>query len=661
MQSGDASRTVSTLEMSVDWWKPAEIIDYSVYLVYRGATWLLGLMPLLFVFRAGQVIGWVGYYLFGGYRNLAKANIRIAYPDWSGEQVNQCAKQHFKNLVANLLCASALVEKPWEEVKKYVDTTNFDRALQWINTAKSVVWTLNHIGNWELIIFSRELARPGRHGVVYRALPNRFIDAHIRRARSRTGLDMIERKQGISHSTRILNEGGMLGILVDQHAGDKGIWTPFFGRLASTSPLAALLAAKTGAELLPVAIMTVGPAQWRLEAGEFIPKENASIEEVTCRINRALEMFISRRPSDWFWVHQRWKTPSPKFLLRGYKRGVHVPEATTLSPFRILVRSGNWLGDAVMSAEAVRRIKRGRPDAHVTILTRAKLADFWRLVQEVDEIITIEPGDSVFRVASNIRGKFDAAVVFPNSVRTAFEVWLARIPRRVGCARPFRRFLLNQLIPEPSVPRPVQHQSGHYLRIAKCIGADMEEKLDQMENATAEPMVAGLCPGAEYGPAKRWTEFGAAAQRLCERNGLHWLIFGTAQEKPIGEALMNALGSDATDLTGRTSLADLASQLRRCSVLLTNDTGTMHLASFLGVPTVAIFGSTEPALTGPVGEGHIVIRHHVECSPCFLRECPLDFRCMKAVTVDEVVDAVERALDADFAEKGVASNAPPEA
>jgi heptosyltransferase II len=608
--------------------------------------WLLGLIPLLVVFRTGQVIGWLEYYLLGGYRNLAKANIRIAYPDWSRKEVDRCAKQHFKDLIANLLCAFALAEKPWAEVRKYVDTTIFDAALERINSAKSVVWTVNHIGNWELIIFCGGLVRPGHHGVVYRALPNRFIDAHIRRARSRTGLELIERKEGVSQSTRILKEGGMLAILVDQHAGDKGIWTPFFGRLASTSPLAALLAVKTSAEVLPVAFMTAGPARWRLEAGDFISKENASIEELTYRINRALETFISRRPSDWFWVHQRWKTPSPKFLLRGYKRGVYVPQNGTLSPFRILVRSSNWLGDAVMSADAVRRIERGRLDAHVTILTRAKLADFWRLVPEVDELITIEPGDSVFRVASKIRGRFDAAIVFPNSVRAAIEVWLAGIPRRVGYARPFRRFLLNQLIPEPSVPGPIRHQSGHYLRIANRIGAEMEEQLDQLEKPVPDAMVAGLCPGAEYGPAKRWTEFGPAASRLSERNGLRWLIFGTAQEKPIGAALMSALGNNATDLTGRTSLAELASQLRRCRVLLTNDTGTMHLASFLGVPTVAIFGSTEPALTGPLGNGHVVIRHHVECSPCFLRECPIDFRCMKAVTVDEVVSAVERVLAA---------------
>jgi heptosyltransferase II len=627
--------------------RPADTLDYSVYILFRGVTWFLGCLPVSWVFRSGQAIGWFGHLLLGGYRRLARENIKIAFPDWSRKEVNRCAKQHFMDLVANLLCAFALVEKPWQKVERYLDTRNFERALERINGAKSVLWTINHIGNWELFIFCSRFVRPGKqkHGVIYRALPNRFIDEHIREARSRTGLEMIERKRGLAQSTRILKDGGMLAILVDQHAGDKGIWTPFFNRLASTSPLPAILATKTGAELLPVAVITVGPGKWRLEVGEFVPKEGGPIEEVTYRINRALESLIRKRPSDWFWVHQRWKTPAPKFLLRDYKRGVYLPaNGPPLSPFRILVRSTNWLGDAVMSVEAVRRIKRGRPDVRLTILTPAKLADFWRLVGEVDDVIAIEPNDSVLSVSAKIRAGFDVAILFPNSVRSALEVWLAGIPRRVGYARPWRRALLNQLISEPSAPGPLRHQVGHYLRIAHRIGADMEETLEHPERQSPDPVLVGLCPGAEYGPAKRWTEFGPTAMELSKRHGLHWLIFGTAKEKPIGDQLIKVLGSCATDLTGSTTLSELISKIQRCRVLLTNDTGAMHLSSFLGVPTVAIFGSTEPALTGPLGEGHIVIRHHVECSPCFLRECPIDFRCMKAVKVEEVVSAVERVL-----------------
>ena len=130
-----------------------------------------------------------------------------------------------------------------------------------------------------------------------------------------------------------------------------------------------------------------------------------------------------------------------------------------------------------MSTPAVRRIKRGRPDVRLTVLTRSKLADFWRLVPEVDELITIDPGDSIFRVASKIRGRFEVAILFPNSIRAAIEAWLAAIPRRVGYSRPWRDFFVNQFIPDAPFPAPLRHQTGHYLRIADRIGANLGEPL----------------------------------------------------------------------------------------------------------------------------------------------------------------------------------------
>jgi heptosyltransferase II len=618
-----------------------DALDFVVYLVYRFSGWFLGLFPLAGVFRFGQLAGAIAYVLLRSYRRLARENIRIAFPDWSSHEVERCARRHFMDLGANLLCSLVLMGKPWVTVRKYLDLTNLERIQERMNRVGSVVWAINHIGNWELFVYTVRIVRPGTHGVVYRALSNRFIDAHVRRVRKSTGLKLIERQHGLAQCTNLLKSGGMLAVLVDQHAGDKGIWTPFFDRLASTTPLPAILAKKTGAQLLPVAIFTAGPARWRLEVGDFIPQEGASTEELMHQVNRALESLIMRRPSDWFWVHQRWKTPSPRFLLEEYKRGVCTPrDVSVLKPFRILIRSSNWLGDAVMSSEAVRRIKYGRPDCVLTILTQSKLADFWRLLPEVDEVLTINPRDSVWCVGSKIRDRFDVAILLPNSHRVAIEAWLAGIPRRVGYSRRWRNGFVNQLVPEPKGPRPLSHQKKHYLRIAERIGADLRKALPEAVRWKSEPGLAGLCPGAEYGPAKRWPEFGAAACELSEWLGLHWLIFGTAKERSISDKIAKRLGTHATDLTGRTTLSELITQLRRCEVLLTNDTGTMHLAAFLGVPTVSIFGSTEPQLTGPIGIGHTVLRHHVECSPCFLRECPLDFRCMKAVTVEEVVRAV---------------------
>ena len=121
---------------------------------------------------------------------------------------------------------------------------------------------------------------------------------------------------------------------------------------------------------------------------------------------------------------------------------------------------------------------------------------------------------------------------------------------------------------------------------------------------------------------------------------MQWILFGTKNDAVVGEQIATALGDSCINRIGQTTLDQLIDELRQCHLLLTNDTGTMHLAALLGVSTVAIFGSTEPRLTGPLGDRHIVLRHHVECSPCFLRKCPIDFRCMKAVSVQEVVDAV---------------------
>jgi len=625
--------------------KLALLGDYLVYLSYRAAGWILLQIPLAWTFRIGQAFGLAGYFLLASYRRLAIANLRIAFPDWSEAATANCAREHFKNLVANLLSSFVLTQKPWTEAARYVDTSSFEKQASRINAAKNSVWVVNHIGSWELMIFATEWVRRGNHAVFYQRLRNRFIDEHVRSLRISTGLEMLDRSQGLSRGVTILRNGGMVAVLVDQHAGDKGIWVPFFGRLASTTPFPAILAKKTGAKLLPVAVTTIGLAKWRVEVGEFISDEDGRVEELTHRINLQLESQIVRNPADWFWVHDRWKTPSPNFLLRRYKRGVYFPgDGRDLKPFRILIRSSNWLGDAVMAVPAVRRIKRGRPDVYLAVLTRANLADFWRSLAEVDDVIPVALDMPVFGVAKEIRGRFDVAILLPNSPRTGLEVWLAGIPRRVGYHRPWRDFLLNQFIPEPPGPGPISHQSNRYLRLAERIGADIDEPIPELVRAEPESLVGGLCPGAEYGPAKRWPHFGDAAEKLSKAFGLHWLILGTAKEVSLGRELAGQLGAAATDLTGKTNLSELMQHVRRCCLLITNDTGTMHLAAYLGVPTVAIFGSTEPGLTGPIGHGHVVLRHHVECSPCFLRECPLDFRCMNAVTVDEVVTAASRVL-----------------
>jgi lipopolysaccharide heptosyltransferase II len=362
-----------------------------------------------------------------------------------------------------------------------------------------------------------------------------------------------------------------------------------------------------------------------------------------------IEQQIRRAPEDWFWVHNRWKTPHPNFLLAHYKRGIYLPpeiSARDLKPFRILIRSSNWLGDAVMSVPAVRAIKNGRPDVHVTIAAPDKIAPMWKLIPEVDATIPL-PNDSLVPVVRLLKQQspFDVAILFPNSLRVAFETWLSGIPQRVGYRGHWRSWLVNQIVRERKKPGPPEHHSLRFLRIARECGAEASNvqvaNIPQTSNIKHQTFI-GLCPGAEYGPAKRWMpeRFAEAAAKITAQSSVQWILFGTKNDAAIGEQIAAAIGDHCVNRIGQTTLDQLIVELRQCRLLLTNDTGTMHLAALLGVPVIAVFGSTEPRLTGPLGNGHIILRHHVECSPCFLRECPIDFRCMKALSADKVAAAV---------------------
>ena len=642
-------------------------MDRLAYLIYRAFGAILRTLPLPVVFRLGSVIGWLGYYLAGPYRRLVLRNLEIAFgSEQSEKERRRLARRHFARLVANLFCSIKVAGMSREQVGAVIELQGAETLEPIFAQGRGAVFSISHFGNWELL--SQGMPVLYGHlplGTIYQRLGNPYMEADVRASRGRLGVQLFERKEGFAGALEALRAGGIVGVLVDQHAGDAGHWCPFFGRLASTSSLAATLALRTGAALVPVGTYTLAPGKWSFTIGKPVELENLSVDQATAALNVALENQIRRQPEDWFWVHNRWKTPKPKFLLADYKRGLAAADTDKLKPFRIVIRSSNWLGDAVMSVPAVRAIKRGRPDAHVTILTPAKLADVWRQVAEVDEVMTIERGEGVFAVSRKLKkGGFEAAIVFPNSLRVTLEAWLAGIPRRVGYPGHRRRWLLNQVFVEKKakVPRPPEHQVYHYLRLAKFIGADVEPETKaikkQRSSKPAERefqrgqngrLRVGLCPGAEYGSAKRWLpeRFAEVVRKTNETGAVDWVILGVEKDAPIADQIMELAPGACENLVGKTSLAQLIEELRRCDALLTNDTGTMHLAGLLGVPAVAIFGSTEPALTGPLGQGHRILRRHVECSPCFLRECPLDFRCMRAVEVEDAVAALEQVLARD--------------
>jgi heptosyltransferase II len=375
------------------------------------------------------------------------------------------------------------------------------------------------------------------------------------------------------------------------------------------------------------------------------------------------------------------------------------------APRRVLVRSVNWLGDAVMTTPALQRLREALPGADITLLTHEKLASLWERHRSVDRVLTFSPRDRLPSVARRLRAEgFQTAVILPNSPRSALEAWLARIPQRVGYRRLCWSWLLTSAIAPrhgrsrtsrrsageirrlvrlsshfgvSATPRPPErsdHQLYDYLHLVAGLGADprplpptlevssfeiQQAEQDlltdlQRESANAgsdNPLVLlGLNPGAEYGPAKRWPaeRFAAVVREIRRRRkDCAWLAFGGVSDQQVCNEIVKLAGGGVVNLAGKTSLRQLMALLKRCRVLLTNDSGPMHVAAALGTPVVVPFGSTSPDLTGPGLPGdarHQLLRVHAPCAPCFRRVCPIDFRCMTGISPQRVIEAVLQAI-----------------
>ena len=625
-------------------------MDYAVYLLAVSLLAVLGRLPLTLVFRLGGAFGLLAWAVLPGYRRLVRRNLEIAFgATMSTGEIRRLVRLHFYTLGANLLSVPRLARMPEAAVQERVDLIGLPGLRAALDRKEGVVMAINHIGNWELYAQLIGRVRDVPVGAIFQSQRNKYLNRLIDRDRRRLGLETFDRRKGYLGAVDLVQRGGILAILVDQHAGDGALWTPLFGRLASTSTLAGIIAQSTGAPLVSVAIHTVGTARWRCVIEPPSESRGKSVEEITSELNRTLEREISVSPKDWFWVHDRWKTPGP-FILGNARRGFYLPPGQTasdLQPFRLLVRSSNWLGDAVMSIPAVEACKLGRPDLHITVLAPAKLAALWRRVPAVDEVIAIESGESPLALGRRVKEEFDAAILFPNSLRSALEARALGVRHVIGYPGHQRRWLLRRI--PPFAPESGGHHADRFLKLAAFCGAPVGKDGASFTRAArksgAIPRI-GVCPGAEYGPAKRWPaeRFAAAMSEFQAKQPAEWILFGVAGDAPAGEAIANNCPFAVTNRIGRTSLDQLMDELAGCDALLTNDTGTMHLAAFLGVPTVAIFGSTEPALTSPLGDFHQVLRHKVDCSPCFLRECPIDFRCMTRIEPAEAAAALREVL-----------------
>jgi len=333
---------------------------------------------------------------------------------------------------------------------------------------------------------------------------------------------------------------------------------------------------------------------------------------------------------------------------------------------RILIRSTNWVGDAVMTLPALAAVRENFPGAHLTVLAKPWVAPIFEDHPAVDHVLVYEKGNTaraafseMLRVTRLIRKeRFDLAILFQNAFEAALLAFVGRVKQRVGYGTDGRGFMLTH-----GVPRSAQvlniHQVGYYCEILRGVGWPAEERdpvlhagdevrkqaIEFLKSNGIEPLdfLVGLSPGAVFGSAKRWPpeRFAQIGDRVAERWGGKVLVFGSRGEKSIGDRVCAAMKHGALNLCGETSLRVAMGIMSLCGFFVTNDSGLMHMAAALGLPTVAIFGSTDHVATGPRGFKTRIVRRAVPCAPCLKQECPTDHRCMLGITPDAVWETME--------------------
>ena len=335
---------------------------------------------------------------------------------------------------------------------------------------------------------------------------------------------------------------------------------------------------------------------------------------------------------------------------------------------RILIRSTNWVGDAILTTPAIRAVRKNFPHAEITILAKPWVAPVFCNNPYVDNILQYDDGGrhagwlGKVRLSKDLRRSgFDLAILLQNAFEAALLAYLAGIPNRLGYNTDGRRFLLtNSIRLDPGLKQV--HEIDYYLGILegaglKPDGRDLTLVISEQERKLAgeilarhsisrQPTLVGISPGATYGSAKRWfpERFASLCDRIQESSGAKIVIFGGPGEQAVGEQVCQLMKGKPVNLCGKTNLHEAVALIEKCQLFITNDSGLMHAAAALDVPLVAIFGPTNPITTGPSSPRSRIVRVPVPCSPCLKTECPTDHRCMKAITVDMVYVVIEELL-----------------
>jgi len=329
---------------------------------------------------------------------------------------------------------------------------------------------------------------------------------------------------------------------------------------------------------------------------------------------------------------------------------------------KILIVAPNWIGDALLAQPLLARLRQKHPGITIDALAPPWTAPVLRRMPEIVEVIDapfahgeLKLGER-WNLARGLRARaYDEAIVLPNTLKSALIPFFAGIPVRTGYIGELRYGLLNRVhgLDEKALPLMAER----YAKLAEAPGslpsrplaevglrvdlANLAAALERLGLSRSKPVVA-FCPGAEYGPAKRWPtrHFAELATKLAARGRVVWL-FGSGKDREIGEDIARSSGGAATNLCGKTDLASAIDLLSLAEVVVSNDSGLMHVAAAVGRRVVALYGSSSPEHTPPLARTFRIVRTGIDCSPCYARECPLGhFKCMNELTPERVLHEI---------------------
>ncbi|MBL9189890.1 MAG: hypothetical protein JNK23_20590 [Opitutaceae bacterium] len=488
-----------------------------------------------------------------------------------------------------------------------------------------------HIAYWEAQT-AQPLVVPGtfpEFGIIYRPLDNPATDTFVKVSRERFGMKLLSRKEGFAEALKILRRRGLVGVLFDQNAGLQGALTTLFGRVCSTTELPGLMAEKFNARV--VALFPRRRAFWRVEIGAADIAHDGSGAAVTLGLNRWLEALLSRDDdlcASWLWAHNRWRNqdmPARRLRLEAKRDLLGADLAARGLPAlprrtRVWVRLPNWLGDVVIALPLLRALRASRPDAEITLVGKKQFLPLLESWDVADRYHALPPqGLGYFFHFRKLRHEFpDVWLLFTNSLRGDLEARLTGCRQRFGLVRPGKsRPLLSHAY---RVPADFDERTHHQLELWENflrhfgLNAPPDRTPLQSKTENRKSRIA-LIPGSENTPAKRWPvpHWRALIEALPDER---FILLGTATDRAITTAVAEGFSPDRVEnLAGKTDLPAFVAQLRAARLLVTNDTGGMHLANALGVPLLALFGPTNPVRTGPVFSGPARILQPPGCPP----------------------------------------------